>query len=118
MKNPREPKRTQAEKAAPRLAVCAGLGLLVILLGATGGNVGQRIAAEVHGSRTSRNVYLRCRAEVKFVISVVNYLLTPAAEPAAADGTAQPDAPRLHKPASAGNLSMGKGGPCGGPEIC
>ena len=54
-----------------------GFGLVALMVWTACDGVADRIAAELRRSRTSRHCYLQIRAEVKFVISVVNYFLTP-----------------------------------------
>ena len=77
MKNSFETETTRNGKMMRRLAGLVGCGLVAIMVWTACDCMADRIAAEVRHSRTSRNCYLRIRAEVKYVISVVNYFLTP-----------------------------------------
>lgn len=92
----------------------AGLGLLVTILAATGGNLEKSFTTGIHASRAGRNFYLRCRSDVMFAISVVNYLLTVDDDPVATNAQAASDARPASHPTSAGDLGVGQANPCGG----
>ena len=77
MKNSDEIEGSRITKAARLLAGFAGFLSLGILVWAACGCLAAGIANETRGSRGGSDWYHRCRVEVRQLISIVNYLLTP-----------------------------------------
>lgn len=101
MKKSSETEGPRNTKAMRRLAGPAGLILLGILIWTVCGCVASGIANEARGSRGRGDWYRQCRVEVRQLISIVEYVLTPEddiGDIAALVVTRQPILPALDGP--------------------
>ena len=77
MKSDFEPQTFHKTNSIRRLAWPAGLLLLVLSVWTVCGNLLPAAAAESKSSRNPINWLYRCRVEIRQLVSIANYVLTP-----------------------------------------